>query len=247
MNERIVFTNPNGSVSVLEPTGNLPKEYNMEVAGEDGTVTTSIVDITAVLESLNATVDILIPIDTPEQEYRLNTTGVKDIVANTRIELVEEVMKRLHGGVLIYTGDVLVGGFKVNEIVFTLDEMLDKTITKDIPVDSINIRKITVDELPQDRLFRAAWDDSNLEDFIGVNLPKAKEIAHGLRRSARDVAFEPNLEVLRKDSMGIPLATGENVQTAKDANSNYKAAIDDVAQIAIDVATTEDELRLAMV
>ena len=68
---------------------------------------------------------------------------------------------------------------------------IDEVMKKDIPIDATKVRQITIAELPQDRLFRNAWDDSNLEDFIGLNLDKAKVIAHDMRRGDRETQLTP--------------------------------------------------------
>lgn len=68
---------------------------------------------------------------------------------------------------------------------------IDEIMAKDVPAGAINPRKITTAELPADRLFRGAWDDSNPEDFIGTDLVKAKEIAHGMRRAKRQEQLAP--------------------------------------------------------
>jgi len=109
-----------------------------------------------------------------------------------------------------------------------------------------NVRRITTAELPADnRKYRDAWDDSNPENFVGVNMIKAKEIAHGRRRAKRDEVFAPHLEITSKVAAGIPLKVGESATSAAQTMSNYKTNVDDVAQTAIDAATSWQEIEAA--
>ena len=139
MNERIVYTNPDGSVSVLVPTGEVTIE---EVARLDVPyfITT---DITF-LDGSVIPVGIVMKIADFYNEAQRQKLSAEDI-------------------------ETIVGtSFK-----------------------QLAYRQITIAELPQDRLFRAAWDDSNPEDFIGVDITKAKDIAHSLRRTDREVQLTP--------------------------------------------------------
>ncbi len=68
---------------------------------------------------------------------------------------------------------------------------IDALIEKDVPDGCTNIRKITVNELPVDRVFRNAWDDSNAEDFVGIDIGKAVSIAHNMRRHNRELKLSP--------------------------------------------------------
>lgn len=101
-----------------------------------------------------------------------------------------------------------------------------------------NIRQVTVEELPQNRKFRNAWDDTNPENFVGINLTKAKDILHDIRRTDRDKKMAPldaeqsyvTTTTLRKDEIAL------EKQAILDANA--------LVQDAIDAAITVTELEL---
>lgn len=111
----------------------------------------------------------------------------------------------------------------------------DEIMAKDVPNDSTNVRMATIAEVPSDRLFRDAWDDSNPEPVIGVNVAKAKEIAHNVRRMRRQEQLAPldaeegfvTTTEQRKATIALEkqaiLDANAGVQTAIDA------AIDEVA------------------
>lgn len=148
------------------------------------------------------------------------------------------VYTRPDGGVsVIVPGFIMVNGKKRHA---TAQELLDKG---HVPPDATNARVVTTAELPANRHYRNAWDDSNPETFVGVNMTKAKEIAHGRRRAKRAEEFAPKLKVVEKDAAGIPLAPNENAVAAKNEMANYKANVDDVAQVAIDAAVDAVELE----
>lgn len=120
-------------------------------------------------------------------------------------------------GVLIPTGEI-----PVSEV-----------MVKDVPAGATNVRQITTAELPQDRLFRNAWDDSNPENFIGTNLTKAKEIAHEMRRTKRTEQFAP-LDIK---------ATIPAEATAAEAARQVIRDADAQTQTNIDAAADETVLR----
>ncbi len=104
-------------------------------------------------------------------------------------------------------------------------------------LEVIPSRIITTAELPKDRAFRNAWDDSNPEDFIGLNLDKAKEIAHNIRREDRQTKLEP----LDKEAVYVGISAERKAENAIQANK----ILDDNAlwQIDIDDAVDETDLR----
>jgi len=109
-------------------------------------------------------------------------------------------------------------------------------MTKVVPGDATGVRQVTTADLPANRNYREAWDDSNPETFVGVNVTKAQEIAHSRRRAKRDEVFAPHLKITSKAAQGIPLAPNENANDAAAAMTAYKTDVDDVAQNAIDTA-----------
>lgn len=114
------------------------------------------------------------------------------------------------------------------------DRFIAEIAAKDTPADAVNPRTITVAELPASRLFRNAWDDSNPEDFVGVNLAKAQEIAHDKRRANRDELMAP----LDKEAGFMSTtparrtAIDDEKQAILDANAGVQTAIDAAADAA---------------
>ena len=130
----------------------------------------------------------------------------------------------------------------VGVITPTGDLTIAEVMAKDVPADSSNVRQITTDDLPANRNYRNARDDSNPENFIGIDAATAGEIAHGRRRSKRDAEFKSNLEICAVAAMGLPLKSGQNSTDSSNAMTAYKTNFDDVAQIAIESAVAADDV-----
>ena len=79
----------------------------------------------------------------------------------------------------------------VARVITSTGATMAELLTRDVPSDAFLVRIIRVSELPADRLFRNAWDDSNPENFIGLDLAKAKVMAHGFRRADREGQLTP--------------------------------------------------------
>lgn len=101
-------------------------------------------------------------------------------------------------------------------------------------------RQITTAELPADRLFRNAWDDRNPENYIGLDLVKAKVIAHDIRRADRDVKMEP----LDKETAFI--STTPSRKAAIDIEKQAVLAANATVQVNIDAALDESALRAVL-
>ena len=91
-----------------------------------------------------------------------------------------------------------------------------------------------IDELPEDRLFRSAWEIAG--ESLVTNLTKAKEIAQGMRRVKRMEEFAPHDDIIK---LAIP---GQDGVAAEAARATIRAR-DSARQIAIDVCTDEAGLR----
>src|SRR3990167_5524444 len=77
---------------------------------------------------------------------------------------------------------------------------LARAATKDIPKDATNIRIIDRSEVPQDRTFRNAWEDTGT---ITVNMPLAREIWRDKMRRARIPKLAAlDVEYMRADEGG---------------------------------------------
>ena len=110
---------------------------------------------------------------------------------------------------------------------------------KKVVPDGVTFKIINNDLMPS-HVFRSAWDFDGSE--VDVDIEKGKEVCHRIRRIKRDEAMADNLDIVQRNAAGIPLAPGEDATAAANANASYKANVDDVAQSAIESATTETEL-----
>lgn len=128
-------------------------------------------------------------------------------------------------GILIPTGEI------------SIEEVMEK----DVPTNAINVRYITTNDLPVDRVFRNAWDDSNPENYIGLDLDKAKLIVHERRRVDREEKL-------------LPLDKEQNYastsQVRRDAILLEKLDIlesNALLQVDIDRSNNESELRNTLI
>jgi len=108
-----------------------------------------------------------------------------------------------------------------------------KDVPKDVPFEIVDTATIS-----SDRTFRDAWehDTSKAATKVKTNMVKAKVIAHTQRRATRDEAFKP----LDREATVPSLLKAVEVkrQAIRDADAKK--------QIAIDAATTEAELKTAV-
>jgi hypothetical protein len=74
---------------------------------------------------------------------------------------------------------------------------------------------------------------------IGININKAKEVAHERRRTARAEEFKPHDEVIAKQ---IPGASAEQAEAARQEIRDKYAAM----QAEIDAAATPNEIKAAL-
>ena len=188
MNERIVYTAPDGSVKVITPMDWLP-------------------------------IETVIHLDVPW----LVTTDI-----------------------VFPDNDMIFAGSVIRIVDFYHEAHKQKLSAKKIgaivnsSLEQIPHRQITIAELPQDRLFRSVWDDSNPEDFIGIDLTKAKQIAHGMRRVDREVKLIP---LDREEGFVTTTATRKTeIISEKQSILDSNAAM----QTDIDEALDEAALRTAL-
>lgn len=105
---------------------------------------------------------------------------------------------------------------------------------KDIP-EGADYEVVPVEAIPSDRLFRHAWKKG--VGAIVTDLPLAAQIAHEKRRAKRNADF-------------APLDTQATIPSQAAAAEAARQAIRDadaVVQTQIDAATTEAELKAALV
>lgn len=99
-----------------------------------------------------------------------------------------------------------------------------------IPAD-ISYTIVEETDIPKDRIFRNAWALSNNKPV--VDIPKAKQIAHAIRREVRMEELKP-LDVLAT----IPEQAAEAERSRKAIRDKHA-----VIQTEIDNANTEQELK----
>lgn len=75
--------------------------------------------------------------------------------------------------------------------------------------------------------------------MIRINVTKAKDIAHAVRRAARAEEFKPHDEVISKQ---IPGVSAQEAEAARQAIRDKYADI----QAAVDAATTPEEIKAAL-
>ena len=75
--------------------------------------------------------------------------------------------------------------------------------------------------------------------MITINIDKAKDIAHNVRRAARAEEFKPHDEIIMKQIPGVDATAAEAARAA--IRTKY-----DTMQTAIDAASTVDAIKSAM-
>lgn len=126
-------------------------------------------------------------------------------------------------------------GGSVGVLIPTGEVPIEAVMAKDVPDDASNARFITTDDLPN-RTFRNAWTDGLPGEQVDVDMPKAKTLAHDMRRANREELFRPYDEIIAKQVPGSDSAKAEQERKKiRDA--------DDVNQIAMDAAITPAELE----
>jgi hypothetical protein len=109
----------------------------------------------------------------------------------------------------------------------TIEKIADKDVPAGVPFKIVDAATI-----PSDRTFRNAWEHSN--STINISMPKAQDIAHNKRRSARSVEFAP-LDI----KATIPFEA-VNAEVARQVVRDKYSVI----QLNIDSAISASELKL---
>lgn len=110
---------------------------------------------------------------------------------------------------------------------------LDEIAAKDVPT-SKPFRIVEAHELPAERIFRSAWQFG--ETWINMN--KAKEVAHHVRRAAREKEFAPYDEAIAKQIPG-------QFETAEAARVLIREKYAQM-QIQIDASNSVEDLKSAL-
>lgn len=113
---------------------------------------------------------------------------------------------------------------------------IEEVAAKDVPA-GVTYEIVEDDAIPSDRFFRNAWVASGAA--VDVDLDKAKNIGHDIRRQQRAEEFKPHDEVIMKQ---IPGADAIAAEEARQAIRDKYSAVQD----AINVASTTDEIKAAL-
>ena len=107
---------------------------------------------------------------------------------------------------------------------------------KDVPA-GVPYEIVSTDDIPSDRYFRNAWIADGAA--VAVDLGKAKDIGHDIRRQQRAEEFQPFDEIIAKQ---IP---GADALAAEASRQEIRDKYADV-QDAINAAETTDSIKLAL-
>lgn len=133
------------------------------------------------------------------------------------------------------------GGLSVvHPVINTLGEAADFTEAKaeqrawdKLPKDAINPRWADAVEIPADRTFRDAWNDTGI---VSVNMPKAREIHKDwLRKLRKPLLSELDVAYQRADEIG-------DVAEKRRIAAEKQVLRDITAHPGIEAAQTPDEL-----
>jgi hypothetical protein len=113
---------------------------------------------------------------------------------------------------------------------------IEEVAAKDVPA-GVAYEIVEDDAIPSDRFFRNAWVANGAA--VDVDLGKAKDIGHDIRRQQRAEEFKPYDEVIMKQ---IPGADAVEAEAARQ-QVRFKYAL---IQDAINVASTPDEIKAAL-
>ena len=108
---------------------------------------------------------------------------------------------------------------------------------KDVP-EGVPYEIVEATDIPSDRYFRNAWVIGD-GAAVAVDLGKAKDIGHDIRRQQRSEEFQPFDEIIAKQ---IP---GADALAAEAARAAIRDKYADV-QLAIDTAADPDAIKLAL-
>jgi hypothetical protein len=124
----------------------------------------------------------------------------------------------------------------VSVIIPTGELPIEEVAAKDVP-EGVAYEIVEDDAIPADRFFRNAWVANGAA--VDVDLDKAKDIGHDIRRTQREAEFAPFDAIIMKQ---IPGNSAEEAEASRQAVREKYALIQD----AINVAETTDEIKSAL-
>lgn len=113
---------------------------------------------------------------------------------------------------------------------------IEEVAAKDVPA-GLAYEIVSVDEVPSDRTFRAAWVMGDC--CIDHDIDKCKAVGHNMRRAARAEEFTPLDEAIMKQIPGVDVV---EVEVARQV---IRDKYNDIQNV-IDAATTPDEIKVAL-
>lgn len=114
----------------------------------------------------------------------------------------------------------------------TIEEIAAKDVPSGVPYEIVDVA-----DIPSDRMFRNAWAKNGRQ--VSVDVPKAKLIAHDMRRTRRAAEFAPLDAAIAAQ---IPGNNPQAVEAQRQAIRDKYA----VMQTAIDAATSVDGIKAAL-
>jgi hypothetical protein len=121
-------------------------------------------------------------------------------------------------------------------IVPTGELSIEEVAAKDVP-EGVAYEIVEDDAIPADRFFRGAWVANGAA--VDVDLDKAKDIGHDMRRTQREAEFAPFDAIIMKQ---IPGNSAVEAEASRQEIRFKYALIQDV----IEAAETTDEIRSAL-
>jgi hypothetical protein len=107
---------------------------------------------------------------------------------------------------------------------------------KDVP-EGVAYEIVEDDAIPADRFFRNAWVANGAA--VDVDLSKAKDIGHDIRRTLRTEEFKPYDDIIAKQIPGLDATEAE----ASRAQIRFKYGL---IQDVIDAASDPEEIKAAL-
>jgi hypothetical protein len=126
------------------------------------------------------------------------------------------------------------GGVAV--IIPTGELPIEEVAAKDVP-EGVPYEIVSTEQIPSDRYFRNAWVKGN--GAVRIDMPKAKEIGHTIRRQKREQEFAPYDEIIAKQ---IPGSDARKAEAERQKIRDKYAAV----QATIDAATTPEQIKAAL-
>ena len=124
----------------------------------------------------------------------------------------------------------------VSVIIPTGELPIEEVAAKDVP-EGVAYEIVEDDAIPADRFFRNAWVANGAA--VDVDLDKAKDIGHDIRRTQRAEEFKPFDDIIAKQIPGLD---------ATEAEASRAQIRDKYAQVqaAIDAASDPEEIKAAL-